>query len=77
MAQGFSPHLGVVPCLFFNAVHRSTLPLASPASPHWFFKVGIVSLQIGLQIGQVYNWSTLHCLASPLGDTPLTGPHCV
>jgi hypothetical protein len=29
------------------------LPLASPGSPLCFFKVGIVSLQIGLQIGLV------------------------
>ena len=50
-AKGFPPRLGVVPGSFFNAVHRTTLPLASPGSPHWFFKVGIVSLQIGLQIG--------------------------
>ena len=37
------------PCIL-RLLARS-LPLASPGSPLWFFKVGIVSLQIGLQIG--------------------------
>ena len=41
----------------FDAVHRATLPLASPGILIWFFKVGIVSLQIGLQIGP----ATLQC----------------
>ena len=44
-AKVFSPRLGVALGSFFNAVHWMTLPLASPGSPHWFFKVGIVSLQ--------------------------------
>ena len=48
-AKVFSPGLGVVPGSVFNTVHRTTLPLASPGSPHWFFKVVIVSLQIGLR----------------------------
>ena len=37
------------PCIL-RLLARS-LPLASPGSPLWFLKVGIVSLQIGLQIG--------------------------
>ena len=47
----FSPRLGVFPGSFFNAVHRGTLPLANVGRPNPFFKVGIVFLQIGLQIG--------------------------
>jgi hypothetical protein len=43
---------GSFPGSFFNAVHRGTLPLASVGSPIPFFKVGIVLLQIGLQIGE-------------------------
>jgi hypothetical protein len=46
-AKVFPPRLGVVQGSFFNTVHRTTLPLANPGSPIWFFKVGIVSLQIG------------------------------
>ena len=38
------------PCIL-RLLARS-LPLASPGSPLWFLKVGIVSLQIGLQIGE-------------------------
>ena len=30
--QGFFPGLGVLPGSFFNAVHRGTLPLASPGT---------------------------------------------
>ena len=46
---------------FFNTVHRWTLPLASVGSPIPFFKVGIVSLQIGLQrvvteVGGATSW---------------------
>jgi hypothetical protein len=47
----FSPRLGVLSGFVFNTVHRGTLPLASVGSPNPFFKVGIVSLQIVLQIG--------------------------
>ena len=48
----FSPWVqGSFPGLFFNAVHRGTLPLASVGRPIPFPKVGIISLQIGLQIG--------------------------
>jgi hypothetical protein len=48
--QGFFLGLGVLSGFVFNAVHRGTLPLASVGRPNPFFKVGIVSLQIGLQI---------------------------
>jgi hypothetical protein len=40
-AKGFPPRLGVVPGSFFNAIHRATLPLASPGMLIWLFKVGI------------------------------------
>jgi hypothetical protein len=51
--QGFFLGLGVLSGFVFNAVHRGTLPLASVGRPNPFFKVGIVSLQIGLQIGLI------------------------
>jgi hypothetical protein len=38
-AKGFSPGLGVVPGLFFNTVHQTTLPLASPGTLIWFFTI--------------------------------------
>jgi hypothetical protein len=38
------------PGSFFNAVHRTTLPLASLGILIWFFKVGTILLQL------VYNW---------------------
>jgi hypothetical protein len=50
MAKVFSPGPGVLSGFVFNAVHRGTLPLASVGSPNPFFKVGIISLRIGLQI---------------------------
>ena len=50
--QGFFPaSRGPFRVRFFNAVRRGTLPLASVGSPNPFLKVGIILLQIGLQIG--------------------------
>ena len=50
MDKVFSPRLGVLSgFVFFNAVHRGTLPLASPGKLDGFFKVGTY----------YYNWSTM------------------
>jgi hypothetical protein len=67
-SQGFkfSPRLGVLLGSFFNAVHRGTVPLANVGSLNLFFKVGIISLQIGLQMGQNNKNSSSH-------DTPTPG----
>ena len=37
-AKVFSPRLGVLPGSFFDAIHRGTLPLASPGILTWFLQ---------------------------------------
>ena len=73
-----SPRLGVVPGSFFNTIHRTTLPLANGGRLNSFFKVGIVSLQIGLQIGSAstccpgIQWSA----QNPSPPASCTAPPC-
>jgi hypothetical protein len=53
--QGFSPasrRLGVLSGFVFQRRSPADTTLASVGTPNPFFKVGIVSLQIGLQIGR-------------------------